>query len=733
MKSTKIRSFMQSGPAGVLVATLLLAWLLATGSASAETFWVASGVGNWYVAANWSAGVPNIVTVAEINNGGTAQLFDPGARADNMYLGSNSGSSGTLEVSAGDAQFNVFLLVGDRGAGALRIINNGGVHVGWDGIIGLGSSGTGTATVNGTNSVWNIGGSLNVGFGGIGTLSVQNGGMVSNSFGSIGDGAGSIGTATVAGANSRWTNSDDLYVGRTGAGTLSVIGGGLVSNSSGRIADLSGSIGGVTVSGANSRWLNSVLVTVGISGNGILYITDGGTVSNLTGNLGFNPGARGSTFVDGPGSGWNNSLDLSIGRSGDGTLNITGGGVVANRHGFIGRLDHSIGTATVAGSNSRWTNSGDLNVGLFGSGDLTISGGGNVSSDNGYIASGAGSSGTAIVVDAGSVWTNINELAVGSSGAGALYITAGGVVSSAIGRIAQWTGSNGGVLIDGSSSSWNVSGEFTMGKSGMGTSTLILQNGGVLSAADGMTIGTLGTLRGDGTIVGNVLVGGGTIAPAGASPGTLRIIGNYTHSFNAKMRIELASPASFDKLAVTGNISLVSGIFGSALQVSLPDGYVPRGSQSFDILDWGGALSGTFLSIQLPTLGGTLVWDTSQLYTTGVLSVIGPAALAGDYNQNGAVDAADYTVWRNTRGSTTILIADGNGSGAIDSGDLVVWRVNFGATLGGGANEAAVVPEPATSTLLLIALASAFCISVSQTITMRGHHLELQSLIRKNP
>ena len=71
---------------------------------------------------------------------------------------------------------------------------------------------------------------------------------------------------------------------------------------------------------------------------------------------------------------------------------------------------------------------------------------------------------------------------------------------------------------------------------------------------------------------------------------------------------------------------------------------MPHGSQSFDILDWGGSLSGVFESIQLPTLGGTLVWDTSQLYTTGVLSVVGPANLAGDYNQNGTVDAADYVV-----------------------------------------------------------------------------------------
>ena len=42
----------------------------------------------------------------------------------------------------------------------------------------------------------------------------------------------------------------------------------------------------------------------------------------------------------------------------------------------------------------------------------------------------------------------------------------------------------------------------------------------------------------------------------------------------------------------------------------------------------------------------------------------------GDYNGDGKVDAADYTVWRDTLGSTTDLRADGNGNGSIDAGRL---------------------------------------------------------------
>ena len=158
----------------------------------------------------------------------------------------------------------------------------------------------------------------------------------------------------------------------------------------------------------------------------------------------------------------------------------------------------------------------------------------------------------------GSVWTNSSVLAVASSGTGALNITGGGTVSSFHGRIGREAGSSGTVLIDGPGSRWDASGVFTMGLSGTGTATLTVQNGGVLSAAGGMSIGPLGTVRGDGTIVANVNATGGFIAPGaagGTSPGTLHVTGNYAQStFLATLDIELGPDTNFDKLAVTGNM-----------------------------------------------------------------------------------------------------------------------------------------------------------------------------------
>src|SRR5205085_873959 len=68
-----------------------------------------------------------------------------------------------------------------------------------------------------------------------------------------------------------------------------------------------------------------------------------------------------------------------------------------------------------------------------------------------------------------------------------------------------------------------------------------------------------------------------------------------------------------------------------------------------------------------------------------LVNISGP----GDYNHDGAVDAADYLVWRKT---------DGSKSG------YDTWRANFGQTGGSGAGASAnaAVPEPATLVMLML-------------------------------
>ncbi len=76
--------------------------------------------------------------------------------------------------------------------------------------------------------------------------------------------------------------------------------------------------------------------------------------------------------------------------------------------------------------------------------------------------------------------------------------------------------------------------------------------------------------------------------------------------------------------------------------------------------------------------------------------------LPGDYNGDGIVDAADYTVWRDTLGSGSELAADGDNSGQIDAPDYALWRQHYGDAASGGAASNAPVPEPSAMASLLL-------------------------------
>ena len=66
---------------------------------------------------------------------------------------------------------------------------------------------------------------------------------------------------------------------------------------------------------------------------------------------------------------------------------------------------------------------------------------------------------------------------------------------------------------------------------------------------------------------------------------------------------------------------------------------------------------------------------------------------------DGVVNAADYTVWRNSLGQNVAAGtgADGSGNGMIDLADYNAWKMHFGEHSGSGTG--AAIPEP--STLLL--------------------------------
>ena len=90
---------------------------------------------------------------------------------------------------------------------------------------------------------------------------------------------------------------------------------------------------------------------------------------------------------------------------------------------------------------------------------------------------------------------------------------------------------------------------------------------------------------------------------------------------------------------------------------------------------------------------------------TGIVEYITVAGLQGDFNNDGQVDAADYTVWRDNLGlDESALNGNGDGSGTVDAADYNLWVISYGNSSSSSAS-AAAVPEP--SALALLALG--FC------------------------
>ena len=224
-------------------------------------------------------------------------------------------------------------------------------------------------------------------------------------------------------------------------------------------------------------------------------------------------------------------------------------------------------------------------------------------------------------------------------------------------------------------------------------------NGSILGDA---AVNYGGTLAGRGSVGGTVSVSfGGFLSPGSGltNTGTLSL-GGLALSSGSQTNIKLAgtTPGSqHDQVAVTGSATLAG-----TLAVSLIGGFTPLAGESFEIFI-GSTPAGAFDTLQLPNLTGALTWDTSQLYTTGMISVAG-SGLPGDYSNNGVVDAADYVVWRANLGTNNVLPNDPIG-GTIGDAQFNQWRSNFGQSAGSGAIASAAVPEPATPVLLILATA----------------------------
>ena len=505
--------------------------------------------------------------------------------------------------------------------------------------------------------------SVQIGRDGIGRLTVSGGATMTttNSSGnmSIGLNPSGIGHTRITDPFTILTVDDNIYIGQRGIGTLEVLNGALAR----------------TLDSSSSRYIGIGVNTLGI----------------------------GTVIVDGPGSMLRSASSLVVsGNSvsaptefGQGTLKIRNGGIVDVDNtssariqiGPLGRIELSEGTligftpAVGFGTTIRGYLGG---AGLV-RGSVEIERQGFVEANPGQLLrfSGAVENQGSITIDNGESWF-LGPMLNRAPGAG---IPPGRIsLENATIRFSQVLENNG--VISSAAGSNNIHGE-------------IINNERVIVARD--TVATFYDFFDPSIGMVDVLPGGNAIflADLGFQSASVLQLG-----IGAASLTDTASPIS------AGGVISLAG----SLNINLDNNYTPSLGQTYELLKADGGIVGAFDSTNLPSLPGDL--EFGLLYTSNsVLMEVRAEQLAvglpGDYNNDGVVDAADYTVWRYRLGQTFTLTNEHPQAatpGIVDQEDYTFWKANYGTTLLGSGGLAgglpnASIPEP--STLLISALAIA--------------------------
>ena len=531
--------------------------------------------------------------------------------------------------------------------------------------------------INLFSSTWTNTGSMYVGIDGAGVINIHAGANVSHAGDTaLGFGAGSTGIMNFNGGV--WTQTGDLRVGNNGSGTINFndgqmsIGGNLLFS-----ADSAGTNSVVNIDAGT--W--TVGGRVGLSGStfgeapadAVMNLRGNSTVFNHNGNesaIDVGYFRSGELNVE-TGATFNTNGDINLGlESGVGLLSIQNGGRVIASGGiqlgvttefsefcdefgcfpypfFAGR-----GTVVVNGSASL-LNVGYLNMAGtlssitgFGDDSLTVSSGGTVISRGG-ISDGLGT--TIDVTGTGSTLSSVGQ----NNFYGSVSISNGAQLSTnQISVLGTPTTSDvhGITTIDGPGSKWTAQAVATgsslattvpvirvglVNNPGNLDNNLIVSNGGTIEIvpAAGSVLDTPvleiienGTLSGNGTIIGDVLVSGGTVAP-GLSPGTLTIDGNYTQEVGSALVIEIAglNPGEFDVLNILG-----AAIFdpGTTIDLDFTNGFAPTTGDVFEFL-----LADIFASDMSLINFNVFGLETGFLFDTGFTD-------AGTFNMTALNDGA---------------------------------------------------------------------------------------------
>ena len=557
-----------------------------------------------------------------VENGGLVSL------AGNLAI-ADSGGTSTLTLDGNGSRLiasGTSVTIGGKGDGTLIVQNAADAVVSGAGVsLGEQTTGTGTLTVQGSNTVMSAG-SLTIGGYGTGTLNVQDSASLSTGTNiSLGEQASGTGTATIDSA--AVNDAGSLTVGGYGNGTMTIQDGGslTVQGNDVTLGEQNTGSGTLNLSGSGSALTFNGDMTVGKSGSGTFAVSGGadfnGSAMTLASGSGFggaSTGGTGELDINGASSVLL-SHDLTIGKYGVGTLAMASGAVLANKgDATLGSQPGTEGSATIS-SDSNWTVGGSLTDGSQGTGSITVQGGSSLIANGDTLTVGKQGEGSLTVTDTKSSVQYAGDLIIGKQSSGTFSIDAGAVTkptSSGTGEvyIAETSGINGTLNIDGSGSSLSGT-DMVVGGTGSqagGTGLVSLTNGGQINltgklamwkdgtintAGGAITLGTAGStspangnvyinsqgeLSGTGTITGNVTNSGGTLNIGGTQPGNLNITGNFTQSSGTfKVAIGGTGTGQASQLDATGSVSFTGG----TVEFDFVNHYAPQKGQTFQFID----------------------------------------------------------------------------------------------------------------------------------------------------
>ena len=308
----------------------------------------------------------------EVDSGATWNLT-----GTNALGGGSLNDSGRLTVNAASLTGAGAITVGDTVNAALNIGQNGTVAANTV-ALGLNAATQGQAVVSGVGSQLLTASGLTVGAAGVGALTVQLGGSVQVAGPlEVGQISGGSGLISVTGSASALTDTGSIVVGDGGVGSLSIYGGGAVAiASSATIANTTSASGSaIDVTGSTASLSIGSTLAVGAGGSGQLSVAQGASVTVGALSVGAVAGGGGLVSVQGTGSDVIVSGALSVGGAASGDLEIQGGALVSAASGSIGTGAAGI---IVVGVGSTLSVPGILNVGgaaVADAGELYLEGG----------------------------------------------------------------------------------------------------------------------------------------------------------------------------------------------------------------------------------------------------------------------------------------------------------------------------------------------------------------------